>query len=368
MRGEDRIEEALRSAGDDYLRRNPADLHRARERVHRLRRRRQMKAGLTTALGAAAAVAVAVFAWPATDSPAERPRPAAGVELPPGSLAITVGDDPAEVAVGDGVLWVSDTADSTVSRVDADTGDATIPVPVSGVPGDLAVGPGGEVWVAIPDLGVVQRIDPTTNATVPDLRVDVGPEGTPIDLAIDEFLWVSAVDRELLQVDPATGGVVRRIGSLRPVNVAARDGGVFVLDSEGTVRGIDPLTGEPNAIELSFDVSGRGDIHFYDGKVWVAEGDGSTLYSADVAAASSRISSYSFRGTYMEMVEAPGGIIVLSDLGDGTGVLSLIDPVTGATRELAEIPGSPRDLVRGLDHLWVSLSDRDEIVRIPSLP
>lgn len=367
MRGEDRLEQTLRSVGDDYIRSNPADLHRARERVHRLRRRRQMRAGLTTALGAAAAVAVAVFAWPATDAPADRPRPAAPAELPPGSLAISVGEDPAEVAAGDGVLWVSGTAEAAVSRVDTSTEEATIPVQVSGDPGDLAVGRDGEVWVAIPDLGVVQRIDPATNATVPDLRVDVAPEGTRIDLAIDDFLWVSAVDRELLQVDPATGEVVRRV-AVKPVNVAARDGSVFVLDAEGTVRGIDQPTGEPNAIELSFDVSGPGDVHFHDGKVWVAEGDGSTIYSADVTAGSRRISSYSFPGTYVEMAEAPGGVLVLSDVGDGTGVLSLIDTSTGTTRELARIPGGPRDLARAGGDLWVSLGERDEIVRIPALP
>ncbi|HEX2195647.1 MAG TPA: hypothetical protein VHJ76_01875 [Actinomycetota bacterium] len=37
---EDRLEQALRSVGDDYLRRNPADLHEARTKVGRLRRRR----------------------------------------------------------------------------------------------------------------------------------------------------------------------------------------------------------------------------------------------------------------------------------------------------------------------------------------
>ena len=367
-RGEDRLEEVLRSAGDEYVRDNPADLHRARERVHRLRRRRQMKTGFVTALGAAAAVAVAVFAWPALENSTDGPGPAAPPELPPGSVSISVGTEPSEVAVGEGVVWVSSAEDSAVSRVDPALDEATIPVRVSGAPGDLAVGPEGEVWVAIPELGVVQRIDPGTNATVPDLRIGVGPEDTAIDLAIDEFLWVSAVDRELLQVDPSSGDVVRRIDSIRPVNVAARDQGVFVLDSEGVVRGIDPLTGEPNAIRLSFDVSGRGDIHFYDGVIWVAEGDGSTLYAADVASASRRISSYSFRGTYVEMVEAPGGIIVLSQLDDETGVLSLIDPVTGAARELAEIPGAPADLVRGAGDLWVSLEDRDVVVRIPSLP
>lgn len=323
---------------------------------------------MVTALGAAAAVVVAVFAWPALDTTADRPRPAAPAELPSDWVTIDVGDFPVEVAVGKGVLWVSNRGDGTVSRVDPAVDAATTAVRLSGAPDDLAVGADGEVWIANPEGGTVQRIDPATGTTTPDVRVDVGPAGTPIDLAIEEFLWVSAVDTALLQVDTASGEVIRRITSLRPVNVAARGGGVFVLESDGTVRGIDRTTGEPNAIELSFDVSGRGDIHLHDGIVWVADGYGSNLYAADVANASRRITTYPFRGTYVEMVEVAEGMIVLSDLGDGTGVLTSIDPETGETAELAEIPGSPSDLVRGVDDLWVSLSALDQVVRIPSLP
>lgn len=366
--GEDRIEEALRAVGDDYLRRNPPDLSRARTRIDQLRRRRQMRAAAGTALGAAAAVAVAVLAWPGTGAERDAPRPAAELRLPDGAISIPVGDGPSEVAVGAGALWVSNFNEENVSRIDPDTNRVALTIPLSGMPGDLAVGDAGEVWAAIPQLGVVQRIDPVTNAPTPDRRIDVAPAGTSLDLAIDQFLWVSVVEHELVQVDPATGDVVRRIDWVKPVNVAARDGAVFVLDAGGVVRSVDPLTGEQNAIELSFDVEGRGDVHYDDGKLWVAEGDGSTLYSVDVAAGSSRIRPYGFRGTYVEMVHTEEGVVVLSDLGDGSGVLSLIDPESGETTELGEIEGSPRDLVRGVDDLWVSLWGADEVVRIPSLP
>lgn len=328
-----------------------------------------MKTGALTALGAAAIIAVAVVAWPGTsDVGPERPRPAAPADLPRGAVPIEVGDGPVEVAVGDGAIWVSNVDDSTISRIDSTTNEVTLSVNLSGAPGDLAVGRGGEVWIASRDLGMVQRIDGVTTTTTPDLRVDVGPADTSIDLAIDDYLWVAAVERELLQVDPATGDIVRRIDYVRPVNVAAKGGNVFVLEADGTVRGIDQLTGEPTAIELRFDLSGRGDIHYYDGVLWVAEGDGSTLYSVDLAQASQRIRSYPFRGTYVEMVEVDAGILVLSDLGDDTGVLSLVDAGTGETTELIEIPGAPGDLVRGLDDLWVSIPSDDAVLRLPSLP
>ena len=365
--GEDRIEEALRAVGDDYVRRNPPDLLRARMRVEQLRRRRQMRTAAGAAMATAAAVAVAVLVWPATDTNRrEGPRPA-GIELPSGTVTVPVGDDPREVAVGDGALWVSNAADDTVSRVDADTNEVSFTVRVSGAPGDLAVGGSGEVWVAGPELGAVQRIDPVTNATTPDRRLDVAPAGIRLDLAVDEFLWVSVVERELVQVDPVTGDEVRRIDWVQPVNVASREGRVFVLDASGIVREVDPATGEPAAFELSFDVEGPGDVHFDDGRVWVAEGDASTLYSASVDGAP-ELESYPFRGTYLEMVHTLAGIVVLSDLGDGSGVLSLIHSGTGETTELREIEGGPRDLVQGLGDLWVSTADADAVLRIPSLP
>lgn len=326
-----------------------------------------MRAAATTAVAAAAVVAIAVLAWPATDAAPDRPRPAGEIELPEGTISIPVGDSPAEVAVGEGAIWVSNTGDSSVSRIDPATNEATEVIGLTGEPGDLAVGGGGEVWVANRELGAVQRIDPATGTTTPDRRIDVGFPGTALDLAIDRYLWISVVERQLIQVDPVTGDIVERIDSIEPVNVAARPGGVFVLEADGTVLRLDPVTGAPNGVELSFDVEGRGDIHFYDGNLWVAEGDGSTLYSAD-AEGSGEIRSYSFRGTYMEMVKVPEGILVLSDLGDETAVLTLVDAVTGETAEIGAIEGGPSDLVSGADDLWVSTSATDSVVRLTSLP
>ncbi len=366
MNGDERLEEALRAAGDDYLRRNPADLARARAKVRHLRRRRRVRAGALGALATAAVVAVAVFAWPGTDAEDDAPGPAAPVSPLPGAVTIEVGAAPSEVAVGDGVVWVANTGDDSVSRIDPVTNEEALRINLEGSPGDLAVGGSGEVWVASRELGTVERINPASNGLTPDMRIEVADPDTPLDLAIDRYLWVSAVEEELLQIDPVSGDVVRRIADLEPVNVAAREGAVFVLESDGTVHGLDPLTGEPNALQLSFDVEGRGDVHYYDGRLWVAEGDGSTLHSVDVASGSSTIASYEFRGTYMEMVLVPEGVLVLSDLGDGTALLSLVDVAGRDTEELATLGASPHDLVRGLGDLWVSNSAAGTVTRLES--
>lgn len=366
MTGDDRrLEEALRRVGDDYVRRNPADLHRARVRVNRLRRRRQMRTGALGALGAAAAVAVAVFAWPGSDRAQDRARPA-GVAPEPATVTIPVGEGPSEIAVGHGSIWVSNTGDASVARVDPDTNRVQQTIPLEGEPGDLAVDWAGHLWVAIPEAGVVQRIDSRTNALTPNMRVEVADAGTPLDLALEEHLWVSVVEEALVKIDVRSGAILTRNEDLRPVNVAARDGGVFALDAAGVVHGVNPDTSAASALEIAFGIEGRGDVHFFGGRLWVAEGNGNALFSAPVAG-SGEIDRYSFRGTYVEMVHGLEGTFVLSDLGNETGVLSVIEP-DGAVREVTELSGDPRDLVGGAEDLWVSNASTGTITRLPDIP
>ena len=322
-----------------------------------------MRAGAVGALGAAAALAVAVYAWPGADG-GDRPGPAAPVKR--SIVTIPVGEGPSEVAVGHGAIWVSNTGDDSVTRIDPDTNAVQATIPLEGEPGDLAVDWGGDVWVAIREAGVVQKIDGTTNDVTP-IRVEVGSGGAALDLAVEEHLWVSAVEVALVQVDVESGAILSRNEELRPVNVAARDGGVFALDADGVVRGVSPDTGEASSLEIAFDVEGRGDVHFYSGHLWVAQGDGNKLFSIPVVG-SDTVARYPFRGTYMEMVHGEEGVLVLSDLGNETAVLSLIDPDDGDVRELAELQGRPRDLVRGAEDLWVSNETSGTVTRLRDIP
>ena len=59
---------------------------------------------------------------------------------------IAVGRGPAGIAGGEGAVWVANSTDRTVSRVDARTGDVAATIDVDARLGDVAVGAGG-VWV-----------------------------------------------------------------------------------------------------------------------------------------------------------------------------------------------------------------------------
>jgi peptide/nickel transport system substrate-binding protein len=91
---------------------------------------------------------------------------------------INVGNGPAAVAVAPGAVWVANSHDATVSRIDPATNRVKTLIPVGEGPSGIAVTPGtGDVWVANELAGTLSRIDPTVDR--PDKTVTVGdlPQG-----------------------------------------------------------------------------------------------------------------------------------------------------------------------------------------------
>jgi YVTN family beta-propeller protein len=97
-----------------------------------------------------------------------------------------VGRTPSGITVGDGAVWVADTGDDTVSRIDPRARSVTsIPV------GDAPVGidyANGAVWVANSADGTVSRIDSSSRSVVETIRVGNRPVGIAVG---DGFVWVT---------------------------------------------------------------------------------------------------------------------------------------------------------------------------------
>ena len=141
------------------------------------------------------------------------------------------------IAIGEGAVWVSSSADDTVLRLDATTGHVTATIRIAAT-GQRVVGPygiavgDGSIWVADSIANAVSRIDPrlrTVAATIP-----VG---------------------------------------LRPTNVAVGEGGVWVLNrDDGTVSRIDPQTNAvTSVVHIGERVTG---IAAGGGAVWVTVAGG----------------------------------------------------------------------------------------------
>ena len=126
---------------------------------------------------------------------------AAGVEV----ATIPVGNGARAVAAGEGAVWVVESLDDSVVRIDPDTNSVTTTIAVGRYPSSIAVG-GGAVWVANRHGGTVSRIDPKTNLVVETIEAGASPAGLVVAAG---SVWVTnqtgAVDPEAVRA----GGIAR---------------------------------------------------------------------------------------------------------------------------------------------------------------
>jgi YVTN family beta-propeller protein len=111
-----------------------------------------------------------------TDSSVTRINPATNLRYL--GRDVTVGLAPSGITVGFDAVWVTDTGDNRVSRIEADS-SSVISVPVGRAPVGIAHGL-GSVWVANSGDGTVSRIDPATRKVLVTIRVGGSPQGIAV--------------------------------------------------------------------------------------------------------------------------------------------------------------------------------------------
>lgn len=121
--------------------------------------------------------------------------------------SVDVGDEPSAVAAGAGSLWVTNSSDGTVTRIDPATLVATT-IPVGHGPEAVAVNAAG-VWVANAGDDALVRINPDTGAVAATASVGDGPAAV---LSTASALWVAnARDGTVMRLDPRSGAVTKTI-------------------------------------------------------------------------------------------------------------------------------------------------------------
>ena len=121
--------------------------------------------------------------------------------------SVDVGNEPSAVAAGAGSLWVTNSADGTVTRIDPAT-LVTTTIPVGHGPDAVAVNAAG-VWVANAGDDALVRINPDTGAVAATVSVGDGPAAV---LATATALWVAnARDGTVMRLDPRSGAVTKTI-------------------------------------------------------------------------------------------------------------------------------------------------------------
>ena len=299
--------------------------------------------------------------------------------------SIAVGSRPGTPAVGLGAVWIPNSGDGTVSKIDPATNRtvATIPVgdagafyrnvcqPYGSVHSfmvttfnvrrcDLpsAVGTGnGLVWVAKNDAKAVVALDPRDGHQVASVTIGV----TPFELAAnDQALWVTSyVDDVVVRIDVRSKTVVQTISQLGggPSGLALAGETVWVTNSRaGTVARIDARSNQvvatipmrctgpcmQGATPLPVAVSRDG--------VWVRnEGTGSLSRidpSTNTVVSTTDVSAFYGRDGQDAIAVTPSGIWL-------SGIrLQNIDP--DSNRVVRTIDQSGITLAYGYGSLWVT--------------
>ena len=290
------------------------------------RKRRRMYVGSAMIGVLAAAVAIPVFAFGQGNG-------GGSAEVAPNSVAIidpasnrvvdsvsNVGGRPSAIAFGEGVLWVANYDERTLARIDPSTRAVTQRVALPATPTGIAVGT-GSVWVAhgilgsvsrvgldgavlvtIDDaapranggsitvgegavwfasaVGVVARIDPSTNSVVFPTGV-AGSLPSAIATGFDSIWVANAGDNNVVRMNPRTNGVVREFGvGGSPRGIAVGEGAVWVTsEADDSVSRIDAASGSVRTIPVGDGPTG---IAFGSGAVWVVNSSDATVSRIDL--------------------------------------------------------------------------------------
>jgi len=170
----------------------------------------RLLAGTVGAIAVAAA-AVAAIAFTAGGDRRSVQLAADGVGLVEhGRLthAGTLDSAPAALAAGNDAIWVANTGEHSVSRLEGGTLRVRQTISVGSAPSGLAVGRGA-VWVANGLDGTLSRIDPQTDRVVQTIEVGNGPAAVAYGLG---SVWVAnRADQTVTRVDPRTGKVLETL-------------------------------------------------------------------------------------------------------------------------------------------------------------
>ena len=326
----------------------------------RVSRRTILVAALAGVL--AAAVAIPIFALGQGGSGEGSIDAAAGnsvaiIDPESGRLVgdVPVGTFPTDVAIGEGAVWATNTADGTVDRIDPGSKTVRQTIRVGSGPTGIAFGD-GSIWVANGAAGTVSRIDPGSNEVIETIDVGNGPSGVAVGKGA---VWVvNRDDHTVSRIDPASGKVARPAGvGVEPLDVAAGAEGVWVTSSDGKVIRIDPRTGR---VAVTVNVGRR--------PTGIAVGFGSVWVTNNLDGTVSRIDPDSSAVTAtIEVGEGPYGVAAGFDAiwvgSDVHATISRIDPATNQIVDSIGIGGGPAGVAVGPDGVYVAVRPGSEAHR-----
>jgi YVTN family beta-propeller protein len=154
--------------------------------------------------------------------------------IPTGTVPDAIVFDPSSKSV-----FAFNSRGHSTTVIDSATNQVASTIPLSGRPGS-AIGDGnGTVFVAMPALGTITRIDAATKSVGASWQLSscTGPSGLAIDTAHHQ-LFTTCENHSLVAIDALTGHITT-VGQLPPgagdIDFSPRQNLVFVADIDGTL-------------------------------------------------------------------------------------------------------------------------------------
>jgi YVTN family beta-propeller protein len=277
--------------------------------------------------------------------------------------SIGVGDGPTSIAVDAGKVWVLNRDAQTISLVDGKTRALVKTFGVGATPTDLAVSP-GRVWVGDSVTSSVLELDPETGTVVrriaappltPPPRRPSEPVGGAVAVGFGA-VWFASGHSTLTRIDPGTGSVVARI---RHPGIAARDRpylsvgerAVWVSTCCEVVVRVDP---RGNSVAEAVPGAFRGPIAAGLGGVWLADTSEGLLWRIEprgTIARNSPARTIEVGRTPLDVAVGEGSIWVAS--GDGT--VSRVDPKSNEVIATIDLGRSLGGIAIGQGAVWVAV-------------
>jgi streptogramin lyase len=344
---DERIENALKSIGDSYVRENPPDYPAFREGVmRRQRRRRWFQAGSAVAL-AGATVAIGLFF--SQSAPLDRTEaiPPAG----PNDVAeaitheVDVAESPTQINVGRRAVWVTSKS-GYVTRIDPATKEGA-EIEIGGLPSDLAVG-GSGVWIA--NNGRLQHLELDGTG---DEKFPIAGGAAPMHVSVAPgSIWVVVVGDQVYRVDPDDGRKTPFDAGSNPVDIAVAEGRLWALDQAGTIQAFDVKSERPVGDPIPVPTAENAEITLGSDALWYGAQGSREFLRIDVE--SRRATTVVLPSGYADMGVGQGEVWVLMAGDDAGGSFAAVDLETSRLDETVfSIAGSPVDIAVGKQALWI---------------
>jgi streptogramin lyase len=235
---------------------------------------------------------------------------------------VTVGDSPGSVVAGFGAVWVANTADATITRIDARTlhpHDYGVPI----APSDLAAGP-GHIYVYDRSDGEGVELDPSDPARQIPFRVPRRCLSTVSGECLNGgmvfgggVLWVAsdpAGPPSIWGIDPATLRRVAHLSNVFAQSLAWGFGRIWAYAPNiGEVRTVDPRSPHPHRYEINLaDVFSSPQVTMTPDSAWVVSPDGQIYV---LSPGDTRTRSFPLAPGIEDATTAGGFVWITSDSG-----------------------------------------------------